>query len=502
MLKSFRKIALGAVAAIAMTATADQLVILHTNDTHSQIDPGGDGLGGVLRRKVLIDSIRAVEPNVILIDAGDAVQGTLFFTLFEGEVEQKLLNALGYDFQILGNHEFDNGMDKLRTQLSNANPELLATNYQLKGSALDGLFRPYAIRQVGDKRVGFLAININPEGLIDESGYEGVKYLDALKAANSMAWYLRNIEGVDLVVAISHIGYENNNSESDVELAKQSSDIDIIIGGHSHTKVDPASKEWRVKNLDGRDVVVAQTRSKGAYLGQINIDLETGEKTGRLIPVDSRLDSRTDAATAAIIEPYRHKVDSISDIVIGKSAVDFPQNSPRLLNLLSDFVRDNGAQLAGRKVDLAIMNKGGIRQSLPKGTITKGMIMSMLPFNNQIVVMEISGKDLLDNMSVMARQGGNGLSSGCSVDYDPVTARIASAKINGKPIDPEATYTLATISYLAQGGDYMEPLTHGKIIARSKDVIFNDIINAMEHGSLKGRRLNADNTPRMNPMSR
>lgn len=485
--------------AAAPGAMARELVILHTNDTHSQIDPLADGTGGIARRKALIDSVRAARPNVMLVDAGDAVQGTLFFNLFRGEVEQKMLNALGYDIQILGNHEFDNGVGELASRLAIATPMLLASNYDMRGTALEGMFRPYTVKTVDGHRVGFFAININPEGLIESKRIEGVRYLDAFEAAQAMAWYLRNVEHCDKVVAITHIGYDDINGVNDRELAARSRDIDIIIGGHSHTLIDPATPDARIPNAAGDTVLVVQTRNRGSYLGEIDIDLATGKTVGKLLTVDSRLDSRADPAIEEILAPYRHAVDSILGKRVGKAAVDLTVGQPVTLNWLSDYVLDRGRELAGRKVDIAIMNKGGIRNSIPRGTVTKGQIMTMLPFTNHIVVMELSGADLLENLAVMGRQDGNGVSRGVDVTYRPGSGEIVSATIDGQPIDADRTYTVATISYLATGGDYMTPLTRGRIIAESDAVIYDDVISSMEHGFLKGKALAAPADRRMHP---
>ena len=221
-----------------LTANSQHLTILHSNDTHSQIDPtdAPEDLGGVIRRKAIIDSVRNATPNpVMLVDAGDAVQGTMLFTLFGGEVEQKLLNHLGYDIQILGNHEFDNGIERLAANLRNAQPVVLSTNYDVDSTALRGLIRPYYVREIDGKKVGFIAINIDPAGLIDYANWKGLRYLDGYDAANAMAWYLKHIEKVDRVVAITHIGWDDPNGLNDQQLASRSKDIDVIIGGHSHT---------------------------------------------------------------------------------------------------------------------------------------------------------------------------------------------------------------------------------------------------------------------------
>ncbi|MDE6270901.1 MAG: metallophosphatase, partial [Muribaculaceae bacterium] len=216
--------------------------MLHTNDTHSQIDPfEEDNMGGVARRKVLIDSVRAAEPHVLVIDAGDAVQGSLFFTLFGGEVEERMLNALDYDIRILGNHEFDNGIDSIGSWMRMSNADLISTNYDLRDARIGEFFKPYTIKRVGNRRIGFIGINRDPDGLARVGTFENVKYTDAIEAANAAAWWLKNIEHVDAVVAITHIGYKVADNIDDVTLAANSRDIDVIIGGHSHTVIDPAT---------------------------------------------------------------------------------------------------------------------------------------------------------------------------------------------------------------------------------------------------------------------
>jgi len=490
-------ISAGLMLAASVMMDAQTLTILHTNDTHSQVDPtaGPEDMGGAARRKVLIDSIRSAVPSAMLVDAGDAVQGSMFFTLFGGEVEQKLLNGLGYDIQILGNHEFDNGMEALARNYRNATPVLLASNYDLRQTPLAGLFRPYLIKEVEGRKVAFMALNINPAGLIDEANWSGLRYLDTIEAANALAWYLKNIENVDMVVAISHIGLDEKSGANDRDVATRSRNIDVIIGGHSHTLIRPGSQQSMAVNLDGDTVLIAQTGKKGLYLGEITLDIAARKASAKLHPVTSRLDALTDGTVERIVAPYRYMVDSVSAIKIGRAAVDFPQESPRLLNWLSDYVMERGAELAGTPVDLAIMNKGGIRNSLAKGVITKGDIMTMLPFDNRIVVLDIKGSDLLDNLKVMAGQGGNGLSRGMDVSYD--SSGVVSATLGGTPLDPQATYRLATISYLANGGDYMAPLKKGKIVVTSPDIIFNDIINSFEHGSRHGKTMKPDDKERM-----
>lgn len=461
--------------AVSLTVSADKLVILHTNDTHSQIDPCDNGLGGVLRRKVLVDSVRNANDNVLLIDAGDAVQGTLFFNLFGGEVEHKVMEKLGYDIAIVGNHDFDNGADELaRNIAADSTITWLTTNYDVSGGSLKGLFSPYVIKEFGGRRIAFIGINLLPKGMISEGNYDGVEYLDAMKAANSTAWHLKHNEGVDMVVAVTHVGYDGEPAPRDVSLAEGSEDIDLIIGGHSHTTLVDGKDNTRIPGIGGREVLVTQTGSRGVNLGEITIDLDDLSMESRLIPVDARLDSRPqDEELAAMIRPYRHEIDSIMGIKIARSVVAL--DDERLLNLFSDVILHRGEELTG-EIDMSIINKGGIRRTLPKGDITRGMIMTTLPFNNKVTVIDIKGGDLLDALNVMAGRGGDGIGGDVEVRMSATSGRVSSAKIHGEEIDPERVYRVATIDYLSNGGDYMEPLTKGAVVASSPNVLYDDVI--------------------------
>lgn len=493
------------VAGLASTAAAadncDTLRILHTNDTHSIIDPyHANGLGGVARRKALIDSVRAEHPDVLLVDAGDALQGSLYFTLFGGEVEQKVMNALGYDIQILGNHEFDNGMEALEKYISGLKSKKLATNYDLSSTSLGRYFSPYTVVETpGGHRVGFLAINIEPAGLIDSAKSVGVVYLDAIKAANAMAWYLKHIEKADKVVAISHIGYDGEGPVSDRVIAGNTENIDIIIGGHSHSVVDPADPDGlqsRFVNLAGDTVLVAQTGKYGANVGEVTLDFCSGAATSKLIPVNSRLDNRFDAQLTNLLAPYKQPVDSILGIKLSVATSDFDKK-PALMNWMADFIFDDARRLTNKKIDMAIVNVGGIRSTFPAGPITKGEIMQTFPFDNYEVVLEISGRDLIATMDSIAAHGGNGVSRNVSATIDPAARRCVTLTVGGKPVDPDNTYHVATINYLTGGNDGMEPLRNGRVIARSDSYLYDDMIRAFESGRLKGKKQRPDMTVRM-----
>ncbi len=267
--------------------SADRIVILHTNDTHSQIEAFSPShktysdLGGVIRRKVLIDSIRAAEPHVLLVDAGDAIQGTPYFNLFGGDVEFETMNAMRYDVRTVGNHEFDAGMEKLAELIKASTADFISSNYDFTATPLNGLLAPWVIKEVGGLRIGFLALNVCPDNLIPPASCKGLGYNDPVETANRTAELLRK-RGADLVVVLSHLGYfaENKNQVTDPAIAAASTEIDIIIGAHSHTLIDPeaidanpqSEVQYRVKNKEGRDVLITQTGLGGAYLGYIAIE--------------------------------------------------------------------------------------------------------------------------------------------------------------------------------------------------------------------------------------
>lgn len=479
-----------------------ELVILHTNDTHSQIDPTDKGFGGVQRRKVFVDSVRAARPDVLLVDAGDAVQGTLFFTLYGGRLEMEVMNHLGYDIAVLGNHDFDNGMDSLRRNVAMSNAAWLASNYKFDDPEVARLFSPYKIYDYGDKRVGFIGLNLDPAGMIAEGNADGVNYLDAVDAANATAWWLKNREDVDLVVAVSHLGYEDVVAPTDVDIVTKSKNIDIVLGGHSHTLIRPGSgKEW-VVNLNGDSVLVTQNAKSGEYISEITIDLDSiGSKLPSLrqVRLGESYDRSTDSALAALIQPYRKGVDELMGKKIGKSARALSNSEPGLLNFVSDFVYDRGSELADSPVDLALLNSGSLRRGLPKGDITQGMIISMQPFTNKILVLELSGADFIKAMEVYASRGGDGVSSQVDATFSPETHQLLSLTINGRPVDPDKTYRIATIDYLANGGDYMTPLKNGKVIAQSDNIVYDDLINYIRQNH-STRPINPSSASRFRPI--
>lgn len=484
---------------------AERLVLLHTNDTHSLIDPD-NGQGGVLQRKAIIDSVRKAEKNVILIDAGDVVQGTLYFKFFGGEVEYPLMNMMNYDIRILGNHEFDNGLDALAKHYKNVKGSRLSANYDFSATPLKGMFDPYVIRKIGGKKIGFIGINIDPASLISSENYAGMKFSDIIETANNTATYLKKDKKCDLVVVVSHIGVKKeSHNPTDYELAAASHDIDIIIGGHSHTVINPGADSkfpsW-VENADGRPVLVTQTGKYGKNLGYIAMDLAEVGGGGsskfdyHLIPVTDRFeDGSLDAAIKRFIAPYKHVVDSVNHRVIAQSVYDL--NSDQRAGGYANWAGDFAALYARRQLDslrnegkdmpyldFALMNVGGIRQNMPAGDVTEGQILSTFPFSNHLVVASISGADFIEAMRIAAKKGGEAVSSEIRVIYDK-EGNLHKVILNGHEMDPSKIYTYATIDYLAQGNDGMTSLSNGRMIWRDSREVSAPILEYVEEqGSL------------------
>lgn len=255
---------------------SQNLVILHTNDTHSRIEPLPEtdrfapNLGGIERRAAYLDKMRNENKNVLLFDAGDFLQGTPYFNMFKGEVEVKAMNMLKYDAVTLGNHEFDYGMEVLEDVVKKATFPIVSTNYDFSETAINDYIKPYHIIYKEGVKIGIIGANIDPVGLIASENYDGVIFHTPTETLNKTAEMLRNELNCDMVICLSHLGYRN-----ELELAENSRNIDIIIGGHSHTFMTKPSFR---KNLDGEEVLVFQTAGRGMYVGRIDVELQKAKR--------------------------------------------------------------------------------------------------------------------------------------------------------------------------------------------------------------------------------
>ena len=256
------------------------LVILHTNDTHSTIEPFPSNhskfpnMGGVSKRHTIIQKIRSEEEHVLLLDAGDIFQGTPYFNVFNGELEMKLMSILEYDAATMGNHDFDIGLEGFLKAKQFANFPFLCANYDFSKTILAGQTKSYHIFHKAGIKIGVFGIGVALKGLVSEDKYGNTRYLDPIITANKIASELKS-KACDLVICLSHLGfeYENKSINSDRKLAAESQNIDLILGGHTHTFFD---KPLVLQNLKNKDVLVNQVGWGGVYLGRIDIDVENG----------------------------------------------------------------------------------------------------------------------------------------------------------------------------------------------------------------------------------
>jgi len=277
----------GSVLSSCSLSTEKKITILHTNDVHSHLDPFPadhatfPDMGGIARRASLISSIRKENPNTLLLDAGDIFQGTPYFNFYGGELEFRLMSRLKYDAATLGNHDFDNGIDGLLAQLPYAKFDFLCANYDFTNTVLNGMTSPYKVFEVDGIKVGVFGLGINLDGLVTKKLYKETKYLDPVEISLDTVRILKEEKNCDLVICLSHLGYEYRNPElaSDVLLASKTQDIDLIIGGHTHTFLD---KPVIRKNRKDLPVLINQVGCYGINLGRIDFhfdgyELKTGE---------------------------------------------------------------------------------------------------------------------------------------------------------------------------------------------------------------------------------
>ncbi|MBD8348802.1 bifunctional metallophosphatase/5'-nucleotidase [Dysgonomonas sp. HGC4] len=259
-----------------MVSAQKKIMVLGTNDTHSRIEalPESDksygGMGGVVAREAFIAEVRKQNPNVLLFDAGDFVQGTPYFNLFHGRVETQAMNLMKYDAGTLGNHEFDYGLDTLKMIVDRLDFPILNCNYDFSRTVLKNDIKPYIVLNRFGLKIGVLGVGVDPEGLVQKNKYDGMEFKPIISSVNFYAKILKDSKKCDLIICLSHVGYN-----SDIQLAEQSKNVDIIIGGHSHTYMEEPDMR---KNLDGKEVMIFQTGKNGAYVNKIEVELDKIKK--------------------------------------------------------------------------------------------------------------------------------------------------------------------------------------------------------------------------------
>lgn len=449
------------------------LTILHTNDTHSGHDPQSSGDGGVTRQATVVQQIRSEVENSLLVDAGDRFTGSLFHAQYLGQDQAQIMNQLGYDVMALGNHEFDNGDDILQAFIEGINFPALSANVDFSQSPyLNGLVEPYTILEVGGEQIGVIGLltedtthkaNPGPE-LIFSDDYSGVaqQYVDELTAM-----------GVNKIILLTHMGLG-----LDMRVASETTGIDIIVGGDSHTFLSNTYTGAEdvypvvVENPEGVPVYIVHAADRNRYLGRLDVVFDSDgvvmEAEGDTILLSRYI--TPDAEMTDLVEELRTPLTELLQTPVGETAV-FLDNENSICrfeecaigNLIADSIRqETGAQIA-------FMNGGGIRSSIDEGEVTLGEVITVLPFGNLISTFEISGADVIAALEngvsrVNDERGGTGRFaqvSGLRYTWDlskPVGERVISVEVLGEngdyaPIDPEATYSVAANDFMRLGGD-------------------------------------------------
>ena len=463
------------------------LRILHTNDHHAHLEPvkfGDRLLGGIARRRTLIEQIRAESKTnqepLLLLDAGDIFQGTLYFNQYLGQADLDFYNALAYDASTIGNHEFDRGQQVLADFIAKAKFPIISANIDIAPeSPLYGKVRPWHVLDIQGEKIGMFGLT-TPDTAILASVGDGVKFTDPIAVARKSVLALKQ-QGLNKIVALTHIGFDN-----DVLLAQKVSDIDIIIGGHSHTSVGNIPKANHPyplveKNGTKEPVLVVTDWEWGKYLGDLSVSFD---RTGKLIAwagkphvLDASIKPNPEFADklkayAAPIEALRQKIIGKSLVALDGDRVKLRTSETALGNLIADAI------LAKTKVDrvqVVLINAGGIRNGFPLGDITMGHVLEALPFGNTITRVELTGNQLteaLESGVSMAEQGEGRFPqvAGIRFVWDsklPAGKRVTKVEVkdaSGKfqLLNPKDIYRVATNNFLASGGDGYRSFAEGE----------------------------------------
>jgi 2',3'-cyclic-nucleotide 2'-phosphodiesterase (5'-nucleotidase family) len=437
---------------------ATHLTIVHTNDTHGHLE-------NVARRATAVETVRneVGDHNLLLLDAGDVFSGTAYFTLYQGEADVWFMNYMQYSATCLGNHEFDKGPAILAEFADGANFTILCSNLDFSHEiTLAGKIAPWTIIERGGEEYGIFGLTTEETAEISSPG-GNIIFQDPLEAARDAVHQLE-AQGVDRILAITHIGWDK-----DLELAREVEGIDIIIGGHSHTLPDVYPV---VIAADDTPTLVTQAGAYGSYLGRLNIGFDEDGVVeswdgSQLVPVDDTV--AEDPVCAAQLAKYKGPLDELMKEVIGITLVelDGERNNVRtqetnLGNLIADAMLDKAKVT---QADIAITNSGGIRTSIPAGEVTRGQVINVLPFDNYLVAVDLTGEQIIAALE-------NGVSkteeaegrfpqvSGLKFTWDPSSkpgSRIVSVELRTdsgyQPIDESATYRVVTNDYVYQGRD-------------------------------------------------
>ena len=468
MRRPFALATLALLGSAASPSRADKpitITFLDTNDLHAHVKPTlirGKTYGGYARLATLVRKTREKERNVLLLNAGDTFQGTLYFNAYEGLADAAILSAIGVDAGTVGNHEFDRGPAALGAYASAVAWPLVAANLDLsREPLLRGKIAKYAVLRVGGERVGVVGADTPDVPNISSPG-PNVDFRDVVPTVQAAVDEL-TASGVNKVVVVTHIGYEE-----DQKMVAGLRDVDLVVGGHSHTPLGtPEIAGWQksqgpfptlVKDLKGVQVPIVQAYEWGKVLGKIQIEFDGGGKVKRIkeatpLVVDESVPE--DHRIAAMVEAFERPILALQNAPVGVAAKGLGRERDGGDSPMSDVIADAlQAKAAPFGAVVSFVNKGGVRASLEAGPITYGEAVAVTPFNNTLTLLDLTGSELraalLQGVRSPAAGGQLTPSEGTSytVDGDDVQVVVA-----GQPLDPAKTYRVALLTFTASGGD-------------------------------------------------
>ncbi|MDE2854297.1 MAG: 5'-nucleotidase C-terminal domain-containing protein [Chloroflexota bacterium] len=471
---------LALVAGIVGAQDSYELTIMHTNDVHGHHEPQRNGDGGAARQATVVQQIRAEGGNSLLLDAGDRFTGTLFHVQYRGQDSVQIMNAIGYDAIVLGNHEFNEGSEKLAEFVQGLNFPTVSANIDFSEDPyLAGLVAPSVVLDVGGESIGIIGLTA-PETVILNLPSKDLVFHDNLAEITQEQVDSLSAQGIDKIILLSHLGYG-----PDLEVAQAVSGVDIVVGGHTNTFLSNTYSgalggyPTVLESASGEPTLVVQADTKTIYLGRLDVEFD-GAGVLTDWDGDAILLSRyisPDPEVGDLIAGLAEPIAELTSQRVGETSVALTGTSPRLCRieecLLGVVITD--AVLENTGADIVIQNGGGIRADIDEGEVTLGEVLNVLPFGNLISTLELTGADVLAALEngvsqVEVDENGNPMVDGAAGRFPQVAgmrytfdatqeagSRIVSAEVlmdgDYSALDMEAIYRVATNDYMRSGGD-------------------------------------------------
>ena len=469
------------------------LTVLHTNDVHSHLDVDYKGRYGIGKVAAEVARIRAEKDNVLLLDAGDFVMGTIYYTIFEGSAEQDVLNMMSYDAVTLGNHEFDKGPSELADYLSGLDSPIVSTNIDFTDEPDVGQYVvPFLIKTLGGRDIAILGATTLQTTIISSPG-ENIIFEPVVPAIQNAVNTLE-AQGVEIVILLSHSGYT-----ADVKNAPLLDGVDIIVGGHSHSDLGDGYPDM-LSSASGEPVLVLQASEYAKLLGNIEVVFDGNgvAQSWRGAPIPMSSEMPVDAEIGAFVSTLNEELIPITSQVLGSTDVELIRSrteESNIGNLIADAMLE---YLADQDIQIALTNAGGIRADLGAGDISMQMVMEVLPFGNLASTFNIKGSDLIlvfeQGLSGIETEEGRFLQmSGARITYDPsksaydymaktggrvVSVEVSDGRGGWVPLDEDAIYKVAANNYIRGGGDGYQALKELAIDPYDNGPLDVDILSA------------------------